>query len=261
MGLWSSYLPPPILHTEIVFPNAKVLAFREHANLSLTEFRLLADVSTNETAVKYANVSSEVMTLGVRKDPHSSTKVVHMPYLPLGDYCAVSIGLNGKQAVFTTTSCQRLPGVKETWHEESFDYFDLEILPWLNSTDRVQLVKHSALDTLAVMKYAPFANSVESISHEIEIYRHLQNSNIAPRFLGQVSENGRVIGFLIEYIEDARLVSLSGGFSDLVIDKCKQSLEKLHHMNILHNNAHANNCFLRNDGSAVLIDFEHATLA
>ncbi|KAI0867156.1 hypothetical protein F4860DRAFT_508654 [Xylaria cubensis] len=265
VGLWSNYLPPPILHNEIVFPNAKVLAFCEHANLGLTEFRLLVGVGA-ETAIKYANVSSEVLALGVRKEQYSGTRIVHMSYLPQGDYCAVSIGLspNGTQTALTTTSCQRLPDVSETWHEESFDYFDLQILPWLNSTDRVQLVKYSALSTpgsLAVMKYAPFAITIESISHEIRIYQYLQNSDITPKFLGQVVEQGRIIGFLIEYVEDARLVSLSGRFSDLAIDKCKQSLEKLHHIGILHNDAHTNNCLLRNDGSAVLIDFEHATLA
>ncbi|KAI1757605.1 hypothetical protein F4782DRAFT_525418 [Xylaria castorea] len=262
VGLWGSYLPPPILRHEIVFPNADVLAFRENADLNLTEFRLLVDVGTVEKAVKYATVNSNVMGLGVRKDRYSSTEVVQMPSLPKGDYCSVSIGLaqNGKQTALTTTSCQRLPGVNGAWHEESFDFFDLKILPWLNSTDRVQLVQHPALSH-AVMKYAPFAHTIESISKEIQMYQLLQGSYIAPKFLGQVVEHGRVIGFLMEYIEDARLVSLSGRFSDLAIDKCKQSLERLHSIGIIHNDAHPNNCLLRTDGTAVLIDFEHATLA
>ncbi|KAI0448646.1 hypothetical protein F5B21DRAFT_98423 [Xylaria acuta] len=263
VGLWGSYLPPPISHHKTVFPNARVLALNENINLNATEFRLLVNISTPEKVVKYATVSFDVKALGVREEPYSSTNVVHMPFLPDGDWCSVSIGLTscGKQISFTTTSCQRLPGVEGAWHETDFDFLDLEILKWPNETDRVKLVRHSALTTpesRAVMKYAPFADTVPNISREIQMYQHVQGSDAAPKLLGQVVEHGRVIGFLIEYVEKPRFVS-RGEFSDLALDKCKQALSKLHNIGVKHNHAHPSKCIIREDGSAMFLDFEHAT--
>ncbi|RYC59151.1 hypothetical protein CHU98_g7055 [Xylaria longipes] len=264
VGLWGTYLPPPISHHEMHFPNAEVLAFNENLNLNFTEFRLLVDVGMPEKVVKYATVSFDVRALGIRKDRYSSANTIQMPHLPGGDYCSVNIGVtpSGKETLLKTTSCQRLPGVEGYWHDNNLGFLELEILEWAHSTNNVKLVRHPSLTTpgsLAVMKYAPFVHTVDQISREIQMYRHLQDSGVAPTVLGQVVEEGRVIGFLLEYIADARPISMAGKFYDLALEKCKQALVTLHGMGVKHNNASPENCLIRANGNAVLIDFKLST--
>ncbi|KAI0441254.1 hypothetical protein F4803DRAFT_576797 [Xylaria telfairii] len=265
VGSLGSYLPPPISHHQMNFPNADVLAVKENTKLGQTDFRLLVNLGP-EKVVKYATVSLDVLALGVRKHPYSSTNVVQMPNFPSGDYCSVQIGVtpDGTQTFFTTTSCQPRASAEGAWHMDNFNFLDLEIVDWSSSTDNVKLVRYPSLDSsnyLAVMKYAPFAHTIENISRELQLYQHLYGSGVAPKYLGQVVEQGRVIGFLMEYIEGARPVSRVGAFSDLALDKCKQTLAKLHTIGVTHNYASSENCLIRPNGNAVLIDFKHATLA
>ncbi|RYC57700.1 hypothetical protein CHU98_g8510 [Xylaria longipes] len=106
---------------------------------------------TLEKAVKYADVSFDVRTLGVKQDRYSRANIIQMPYLPSGKYCS---------------------------HDDNFGFLELEILEWANSTNNVKLVRHPSLTTpgsLAVMKYAPFAYTVEHISREIQIFRRSSN--------------------------------------------------------------------------------------
>ncbi|KAI0487064.1 hypothetical protein F4859DRAFT_325645 [Xylaria cf. heliscus] len=265
-GLLGDYRPPPVLQYEMVFPNADVLAYKQVNKEKMTEFRLLVNGDTSRRAVKYASVSFDVRSLGVRKDDYSSISVIQMPVFPDGDYCSVHVGLSpdGKQASFTTTSCQPHASVQGAWHDDNFDFLEMKTLDWARTTERVKLIRHPALDTpgsLAVMKFAPFASTVANISREIQMYQHLQGLDLAPEFLGQVVEHGRTIGFLIEYIESARPVSSKSDFSDLALDRCKDALAKLHAAGVAHNDAHPRNCLIRKNGHAFLIDFEHATLA
>ncbi|KAH8159878.1 hypothetical protein CIB48_g8375 [Xylaria polymorpha] len=248
------------------FPNADVLAVKENTKLSQTEFCLLVHLGTpEEKVVKYATVSHDVLSLGVRKHLYSSTNVVQIPSLPAGDYCSVHIGLspNGKQTSFTTMPCQPGDSAEGAWHRNNFNFLDLEILDWSSSTDNVKLVRNPSITSsksLAVMKYAPFVDTLESISREMEMYQHLQHLSFVPKYLGQVVEQGRVIGFLIEYIEGARPVNKAGAFRDLALDKCREALAELHLISVTHNNACPKNCLIRPNGKAVLIDFKHATL-
>ncbi|KAL1897963.1 hypothetical protein Sste5346_003815 [Sporothrix stenoceras] len=84
-------------------------------------------------------------------------------------------------------------------------------------------------------------------------YQWLQGTGMSPKFLSHVTEDGRIIGFAIEYIEGAR----TAGPEDF--PACQKALAKLHALGIRHGDINRHNFLIReSDGTAVLIDFEAA---
>ncbi|KAJ2985845.1 hypothetical protein NUW58_g5318 [Xylaria curta] len=255
--------PPP---TRFVFnfPNAQVLTHREDFSSNVTHFRLAVHQDIDGWAVKYVSVDFDVRMLG-EKIPKTNTYNIWIPAVPQGDNCTFRFGVdpgNDGIALKQIVSCQALPSVNNAWNSDAFEYLHLEPRPMKNSTGNVRLVRHPKLDTpggLAVMKFANFADEIHAIALETEVYYYLQNSGIAPKFLGHVREGRRVIGFLLEYIEDARLTSEIYGLTDAEISRCQQALAKLHGFGLIHNDIHLGNCLIRRDGTAILIDFDRAT--
>ncbi|KAK0753435.1 hypothetical protein B0T18DRAFT_452276 [Schizothecium vesticola] len=74
-----------------------------------------------------------------------------------------------------------------------------------------------------------------------------------PRFLGHLTEEGRVIGFVLEYISNAG----AAGPGDLAA--CQSVLQKLHSLGVKHGDINKHNFLVRDDGRVVLLDFETAT--
>ncbi|CAJ2509454.1 Uu.00g144800.m01.CDS01 [Anthostomella pinea] len=130
--------------------------------------------------------------------------VVDLPRLPLGNWNTAEIGLKP----------DTLLEVSNPWHPMSIEYVDFVKVRSLKNVstvqrtraDVVQVVSHPFFETPVVMKIASFPSdlAIQAMEREIGIYQLLENTDIAPRFLGHVTEDGRVIGFLIEYIADAR---------------------------------------------------------
>lgn len=60
------------------------------------------------------------------------------------------------------------------------------------------------------------------MENETTAYQWVSGHNIGPQFLGHLTEDGRVIGFLMEHIPNAR----HAGPQDLEI--CREVLSRLH---------------------------------
>ncbi|KAI0968427.1 hypothetical protein F4678DRAFT_442994 [Xylaria arbuscula] len=254
---------PELSAVQFKFTNAVSLGWSTDLNTSTINFRVFMEGS--QPAIKYVTISSDILSLGKRIDPESNIAEVYLPALPLGDWTTADIGfaVDGELIKVTQTSAAPLPGVKNIWHPDFYDILDFGIIaaPWFST--RVKLVTHPSLKTpgnKAVLKFAEFSNMIPQINTETGIYEHLVGYGIAPQFIAHVTENNgaRVVGFLVQYIEDARRVQ-KDTYSDLAVEKCKATLSKLHQYGITHNDAHPNNCLIQRDGSAILIDFEFAT--
>ncbi|KAK2739461.1 hypothetical protein FQN57_006590 [Myotisia sp. PD_48] len=89
------------------------------------------------------------------------------------------------------------------------------------------------------------------MENETTAYQCIDGKGFAPRFLGHLTEGGRVIGFLIEYITGAR----HAGPQDL--PSCRQSLSELHRLGIRHGDTNRFN-FLVCGSKAILIDLNTA---
>ena len=76
-------------------------------------------------------------------------------------------------------------------------------------------------------KIARFEHELPDIETEALAYRVIDGQNIGPRFLGHLTENGRVMGILMEYIPDTR----HGTGADLGV--CAAILRRVHEFKIL----------------------------
>lgn len=101
-----------------------------------------------------------------------------------------------------------------------------------------------------ITKIARFEWEMPRMEQETRAYQLLEGSRLAPRFLGHIHENGRVMGFLLEKLEGR-----SASIQDL--DACETALGKLHEFGLLHGDANRYN-FLVTEEGVKLLDFELA---
>ncbi|KEY67055.1 hypothetical protein S7711_04734 [Stachybotrys chartarum IBT 7711] len=149
-------------------------------------------------------------------------------------------------------SKRELVGVPFDWHQTKVDCLDLKNTGQL--TDTVFEARlHSILPTtspfpaIMVAKIATHAWELPYICRQTEAYEFLEGSGLAPRFLGHIHENGRIIGFLLEKIEGRPAY-----IRDLRV--CTTALVKLHKLGYLHGNVDRS-CFLITDEGAKLVKF------
>lgn len=78
-----------------------------------------------------------------------------------------------------------------------------------------------------VIKFARFPWELQYYEDETRIYERINGQAIGPQFLGHLTEEGRVIGFVIDYIKDAR----HAGPDD--VEACQIALRKLHQVGLV----------------------------
>ncbi|PYH74393.1 alpha-galactosidase A precursor [Aspergillus vadensis CBS 113365] len=208
-------------------------------------FRLLV----NGQSIKYITVepgiySTEEMCFG-------PSLISILPDFPSGDWNEglVSRDANDTQPCFTSIKWTQFPGVQDIWHGTQVDYLDLTVERKLRTG--VYKVKCPQYDNVVVAKFARFPWEVQYIGNETTAYQWISGHGIGPGFLGHVTESGRVIGFLIEYIGGAR----HAGIRD--VESCREVLGRLHDLGVCHGDTNAFN-FLICGGKATLIDFDTA---
>jgi len=142
-----------------------------------------------------------------------------------------------------------LPGVQHIWHDKFIDYMDLTKSERLRSN--VWEVTSTRFKSAVIAKFAVFPWEIAYLEAETVAYQWIHGKDIGPRFLGHLTEEGRVIGFLIEQIPNAR----RAGPSDL--SSCQEALARLHCLGIRHGDLNRHNNLIC-DGRATLIDFDGA---
>jgi tRNA A-37 threonylcarbamoyl transferase component Bud32 len=99
-------------------------------------------------------------------------------------------------------------------------------------------------------RFARFEWEIPRIERETQVYHLLQETGIAPRFLGHVHEGGRVIGFLLE-----KLDGHPAGIEHL--SSCEHVLGRLHRLGLLHGDINRHNFIVGSDeGWTKMVDFE-----
>ncbi|ROW15007.1 hypothetical protein VPNG_03487 [Cytospora leucostoma] len=126
-------------------------------------------------------------------------------------------------------------------------------------SDRIRVVTHAAYgndEALMVMKIwpSPMCNRM-GIEKEMLAYKAFSHLGMTPKFVGHVTEEGRVVGMLLEYIAGAHKPS-----DDKEKELCRQRLYLFHRMTGWHRSVAANHKdnFLIKDGIAYIIDFARA---
>ncbi|KFY26668.1 hypothetical protein V493_03939 [Pseudogymnoascus sp. VKM F-4281 (FW-2241)] len=154
----------------------------------------------------------------------------------------------GSPPFFAETSQQNLPSIDPLWHPKPYDYLSFEIGRRLRSN--VYMASSPQFENPMVAKFARFEWEIGYFIAETQAYSWIEGHDIGPEFLGYLTEEGRVIGFLIEYVEGHHAT-----ISDL--SACEAIVERLHGLGVLHGDLNKHN-FLISESRAILIDFETA---
>lgn len=204
-----------------------------------------------------------------------------LPTLPDGNWTEMTLTAGPNGQVISHVSYEPLDEVTACWHPRRIDVLSVKRTARYNP--RTSLVEFEGKQ--AVSKLAPFPWEIPYLQRETLVYEQIAKSeriaesvgqdldlerlgasmdptepekrtsqHIAPRFLGHLTENGRVIGFLLEKIEGTY-----ASLSDLPL--CAAALKTLHSMGIAHGDVNKHNFVVERETRQVkLIDFEHAKL-
>ncbi|GES57890.1 alpha-galactosidase agla [Aspergillus terreus] len=156
-------------------------------------FRLLVDGQT----IKYITIESGIYST---EDMCFGPSLVSiLPELPPGDWNdgLVARDADGR-AHFASAQHTQFPGVQNTWHGTYIDYMDLSVGRKLRTG--IYEVRCASFNNAVVAKFARFSWEIQYMENETAAYQWISGHDIGPQFLGHLTENGRVIGFLIEYI-------------------------------------------------------------
>ncbi|KAI0190382.1 alpha-galactosidase A [Xylaria flabelliformis] len=207
--------------------------------------------------VYYLTISTDVFDEDTMCRPY-----LLLPQLPsLSDMPSRKIKLSRNQdgSLAVTAYHDPLQEITFIWHEKRIDVLSLP---------RIKRLRSGVFETLyegraAVAKIACFEWQIPSLTRETWAYCVLTETQrpsdgplIAPEFLGHLTENGRVMGFLIEKLEGRFACS-----DDLT--QCAALLKRLHglgDLGLVHGDVNRYNFIVEEccRGCVRLVDFEHA---
>lgn len=149
---------------------------------------------------------------------------------------------------FSEVIKEELPSINPLWHPKIYEYLSLKIGERLRSN--VYMASSPQFEKPIIAKFARFHWEIWYYVAETLAYSWIDSHNIGPEFLGYLTEDGRVIGFLIEYIEGRHAT-----ISDL--PACNAIVQELHGLGILHGDLNKHN-FLVSERGVLMVDFETA---
>ncbi|KUJ17341.1 uncharacterized protein LY89DRAFT_684411 [Mollisia scopiformis] len=229
------------------FPNAEVLATQQKFVKYGHPLRVVVN-DAEKQAIKYVFLDSNKLQGGY--STNSEEISIDLPSLPPGDWNEAHIYLDGRTGAYTISNTTLTNHLEmKGWYPRRIEYLDFVNVETLQQ-DRLQVVTHPNFEAPVLIKIASFPWEMPSLEQEAIVYQLLYGSGATPEFLGHVTESGRIIGFITEYIEEIPSIR------DRNVHGCIAALRKLHHRGIAHGDAHDGNCLIRKDGSAVIIDFE-----
>lgn len=179
-----------------------------------------------------------------------------LPPFPTGDwnngYVARDPG-TGK-AIFVVTEAVQFEGVKNLWHPVKLNELDFTRQDRVRQRVHVSTHPNVKGGNPVLIKLAVWPWEIPFVEVETAAYRWISDSGVGPKFLGHLTEgkDGRVIGFVTEWLEDAR----AAGPED--IDGCKKALGRLHKLGIKLGDINKHNFLVRDGRDVVLVDFEMA---
>ncbi|KAI0973617.1 hypothetical protein F4678DRAFT_470877 [Xylaria arbuscula] len=179
------------------------------------------------------------------------------PPFPAGSWNIGQIRRFGNGEIgFSQTLKMPLKGIENAWHPNKIEFTELEIVRqsgfWLTG-ERFH-VKHPSFQKPVLLNMCPWIASSKwkrSLEAETEVYRRIDGLGMAPEFLGHVTYQGAIIGFLLEWIEDAQPITKKDKVARL------KAVKKLHSLGITHGTA-LRYSFLKRGEDMLMVDFYNA---
>ncbi|KAJ3541690.1 hypothetical protein NM208_g4487 [Fusarium decemcellulare] len=207
--------------------------------------------------VYYLTISTDVFDDDTMCRPY--LLIPQLPSFSDIPWSKITLARNGDGSLAVTASHDPLREITFTWHEKRIDVLSLPYIKRFRSGVFETLYEGRA----AVAKIACFEWQIPMLTRETWAYCVLTETqqpedgpSIAPEFLGHLTENGRVMGFLMEKME-GRFACLDD------LTQCAALLRRLHSLGdlgLVHGDVNRYNFVIEeNDGGNVrLVDFEHA---
>lgn len=207
--------------------------------------------------VYYLTISTNVFDEDTMCRPY--LLIPQLPSLSDTTWTKIAITRNEDGSLAVTPSHDPLKEITFTWHEKRIDVLSLP---------RINRLRSGVFETLyegrpAVAKIACFDWQIPRLTRETWAYCVITQTQqlgdgpgIAPEFLGHLTENGRVMGFLMEKLEGRFACS-----DDLA--QCAALLRRLRglgDLGLVHGDVNRYNFIIEenNGGHVRLVDFEYA---
>jgi len=173
-----------------------------------------------------------------------------LPPFPPGDWNLAHItkSIETTKPQFAWTVQKAFRGITHPWHATKLDYLFLNLGKMLMSN--VYEASSELFNTPIIAKFARFPWEIDYYEAETQAYAWIEGHGIGPRFLGHLTEEGRIVGFLLERVEGRHAAT-----DDL--PACRAVVSKLHDLGIVHGDLNKHN-FLISESRVVLLDFETA---
>lgn len=178
-----------------------------------------------------------------------------LPAFPDSSWTTMRLRGGPDSSIQSTILYDKLQGI-EAWHLKNVEVTSLRRIS--SHKHRVQEVEFEGQPAIA--KLAPFEwwNPMadrESLTYEIVTREHPGDQPpIAPKFLAQLTEEGRPMGFLLEKIEGQPAAPHD-------LPACESALRNLHKLGLVHGDMNRYNFIVEKGTRRVrMIDFEHASL-
>ncbi|OBT78108.1 hypothetical protein VF21_02673 [Pseudogymnoascus sp. 05NY08] len=194
-------------------PKSEIEVLSQEINDEFGSYRIRAG-----QRVHYVTIATNAFDDDTMCRPH--LLIPQLPNFPDKNWTTMEVIRKPDGSLASELSHEPLPAVRMTWHPKTIDVLSLEKVKRHRSG--VHEVLYSGLP--AICKIACFGWQVPGIEHEtytysmVEEYRGPGDPVIAPVFLGHMTENGRVIGMLLEKLE--------GDFASMDdLPACRKTLE------------------------------------
>ena len=174
------------------------------------------------------------------------------PLLPSGvwNYGYVNKSPETGLPQFAKVAQKQFRGVSTAWHPTRVDHLDVVLGEKL--VQGVYDATCSQFTTSLVAKFACWEWEINYMDDECAAYQWIEGHSIGPKFLGHITEEGRVIGFLMERVMDETGDARHATPADN--EACSKALAKLHQLGILHGDINKYNMLVTNKG-VTLVDF------
>lgn len=204
--------------------------------------------------VRYFTITTDVFDDDTMCRPY--LLIPKLPNLSEGGWTKMSTVRSPTGSLEVTTTNDPLPAVQNVWHRRRIDALTLKRSKRYRSTVHEVLYNGEP----AIAKIAAFAWQVPGMERETWAYsvldqyqrQHPSEPLISPRVLGHLTEEGRVMGLLLEKLE--------GTFASMDnFVACENTLHRLHATGLVHYDINRYNFIVEEDsGQVKVVDFEHA---
>ncbi len=196
--------------------------------------------------IRYVTIATNVLDEDTMSIP--SLLLPQLPALPSGPWTTMNITKDGDGHLRTALSYTPLKAVESIWHPQHIDVLSLP---------KERHIKGDVYETMyqgrrAVAKIASFDWQIGGIEDETFLYslinRDRDANKYVPEFIGHLTENGRVMGMLLEFVQGR-----AAGIQDL--ERCETVVSWLHGLGIVHGDVNRHNFIVDAAGNIHVIDF------